>query len=78
MARTPNPLNTLTAGGKYTLHLHGSKMLGNDPYDLPGVTFLRYTGEGANQRAVFDEIELYKVAGRWCYGMSAERASLIQ
>lgn len=77
MSRKINPLNTLVPGQEVNLLCHGSKTYGNDPYELDTV-FLRYEGEGAARHAVFTDLTIYKYVNRWCYGISAERISLIE
>ena len=64
-----------------TLKFHGSKRLGNEPYELDAL-FLEGVGTGEEARARFqfdgdpDTIfEAYKYNGHWAYGTSAERLS---
>lgn len=66
-------VRTLEPGTKVVVKLHGSKQFGNQPQELTAV-FIELSKDG--QRAEFDELELYRLDGRWAYGMSAERATL--
>jgi hypothetical protein len=71
----------LAAGERVRLLFQGSKSLGNEPYELDA-SFEQLTGVGEDAEAVFkvdggDEFTAYRFRGRWCYGTSAERLSLI-
>lgn len=69
-------IDSLTAGQQVTMKFHGSKRLGNESYELD-LIFKGITGAGEDRRAKFDEVELYRYEGRWAYGTSAERATLV-
>jgi hypothetical protein len=70
----------LKPGTKVRLLFKGSRSLGNEPYELD-MTFKSVQGIGEDQTATFDEagqeFTAYRFRGRWCYGTSAERLSLI-
>jgi hypothetical protein len=76
-------IDQLEPGTKVTLLFHGSKSLGNSSYTSEEV-FVRMTGTGEDRRAWFTtsdgtyEWEAYRYQGRWAYGSSAERLSLVQ
>ena len=73
-------IRNLVPGEKVSLHFHGSKQFGNDPYDM-NATFVEFNED--KTRAVFamdgDEsstFEAYKFSNRWAYGSSAERLTI--
>ncbi len=80
MARS---ISHLKPGQKVTLHFRGSRSLGNEGY-VDTVVFKEHIGVGDDQRAVFtdengrDQWEAYKFQGRWSYGTSAERLSIMK
>lgn len=75
-------ISNLKPGQTVTLLFRGSKVLGNAPYS-DEVIFQGITGTGEDQRATFlDENgenpwEAYRYEGRWSYGSSAERLSVV-
>jgi len=79
---TPKPrIDKLNPGQEVTLKFHGSKSLGNDPYEERH-TFLDIVGEGDDRRAVFsdggEQWEAYRFKGGWAYGSSAEKLSIVE
>jgi hypothetical protein len=68
-------ISTLKPGEKVRLKFHGSKQIGNDPYELEA-SFVEFTEDG--NRAVFDEVEAYKFNSRWCYGSGAHKLSILE
>lgn len=74
MARSP--LSNLRIGQEAKIKFHGSKRIGNEPYEAESV-FKGYVGEGDTQRALFEDFELYKYSNRWVYGSGAHLATLI-
>lgn len=73
----------LTEGEKYTFKFHGSRRLGNSPYE-DDLYFQGVTGEGEDRRATLsetvdgkDSFEIYIFNKRWSYGTSAERISVL-
>lgn len=73
-------IDQLQAGQEVTLKFHGSKSIGNEPYEETH-TFLGIVGEKDDRRAVFSDgstqWEAYRYNGGWAYGSSAERLSLV-
>lgn len=76
-----NRIDRLTPGQEVILKFHGSKSLGNEPHEETH-TFLGIEGEGDERRAKFRyndmEWEAYRYQGRWSYGTSAEKLSIVQ
>lgn len=77
MAKRISPKNV---GQLFNLHFDSY----STPYDLYDVKLLRVEGEGKKQHAVFldkevGEWEAYRdeYTGRWCYGSSAQRLSVL-
>lgn len=70
-------ISHLKPGEEVTLRFHGSKQIGNDPYELSGIL------EGFTEdktRAVFGgdaDVEVYKFNGRWSYGSGAHPVSIV-
>lgn len=73
-------IDSLTPGENITLQFHGSRSLGNEPYQLSG-KFIGIVGSGDVRRAKFDldglDFEAYRDNGRWAYGMSSEKLTLV-
>lgn len=67
-------ISTLKPGEKVRLKFHGSKQIGNDPYEL-NAEFVEFNAD--KTRAVFDEVEAYKCNGRWSYGSGAHPLSIL-
>lgn len=75
-------ISHLKPGDNVELLFHGSRQFGNDPYQLDA-SFVGFSEDG--NRAVFhldgdtdSGFEAYKSGGRWCYGTSAERLSIVR
>ena len=68
-------INDLKDGESVTLKFHGSKRLGNEPWE-DTVVFHRFEGEGDDKRAFFDNWEAYRYNGHWAYGSSAEKLTI--
>lgn len=73
----------LNVGEKYSFKFHGSRSLGNDPYELD-LYFQGVEGEGEHRRITLseeedgqDSFEIYLYNKRWSYGTSAERISVL-
>ena len=61
-------------GDEVDILFRGSKSLGNEPYTLENLT----VQEATRERVRFsDGVEIYRFEGKWCYGTSAETASLV-
>lgn len=74
-------ISSLKAGENVRVLLHGSKRFGNEPYELD-LIFKGIEGSGEDARALFEDpdgpdFEAYRDRGRWAYGMSSERLSLV-
>ena len=69
-------IDSLKTGSRVTVKFHGSKNLGNESW-TDTVTFYGITGEGDYRVARFDNWYAYRYNGRWAYGSSAERLSLV-
>lgn len=69
-------LSNLRIGQTVNVKFHGSKRLGNAPYEAES-TFQGYVGEGENQRALFEDFELYRYGNRWAYGSGAHLATSV-
>lgn len=74
-------ISNLKAGEKVRVRFHGSKRFGNEPYELD-LIFKGVEGSGDDARALFEDptgpdFEAYRDGGRWAYGMSSERLSLV-
>jgi len=69
-------IDKLAAGQDVVLKMHGSKQFGNDPYEMD-TKFVRIQGEGDERRAEFEDVTLYRDRGRWAYGTSAEKATVL-
>lgn len=76
-------ISKLTGGEKLRLKFHGSKTLGNEPYELD-VTFLGF--DGVERNAAFfqlgdegtnDQFKAYKLSNRWAYGTSSEKLTIV-
>lgn len=77
----PKTISKLKSGESIRLKFHGSKMLGNDAYELD-VTFISFKRDNDNVNAIFDIgsgslFEACKMGNRWVYGSSAERLSVV-
>ena len=73
---TAKTINGLKPGETVNLQFHGSKRLGNEPYQNT-FEFICFEGEGDDKRAIFeDEFEAYRFNGHWAYGSSAEKLSV--
>lgn len=68
-------ISTLKSGEKVRVKFHGSKQIGNEPYELD-LVFVEFNED--KTRAVFDDVELYKFEGRWRYGSGAHPASILE
>jgi len=73
-------ISSLQTGESVTLRFHGSKKLGNETHDN-AAAFVEIRETGDDAVAVFDLdgmlVEAYRFNGRWAYGTSAERLSLV-
>jgi hypothetical protein len=74
-------IDSLVPGTEVKLHFHGSKSFGNEPHTLDA-TFVSVVGEGDAREANFllngdSEFAAYRYGGRWAYGSSAEKLSLV-
>lgn len=67
-------ISSLNPGENVRLKFHGSKQIGNDPYEMD-VTFVEFNAD--KTRAVFDEVEVYKSGNRWSYGSGAHPVSIL-
>lgn len=67
-------ISSLKPGEKVRLKFHGSKQIGNDPYELDA-EFVEFNED--KTRAVFDEVEVYKFGTRWSYGSGAHPVSIL-
>lgn len=75
-------IGNLNRGDQVNLKLHGSKQLGNAPYTLKA-EFNGYSGSQEDLRALFsidssNDLEVYRYNGRWSYGASAERVTVLK
>jgi hypothetical protein len=74
-------IGNLHEGDQINLKFHGSKQLGNAPYTLKAV-FNGYSGSREDLHALFNvdsgnDLEVYRYGGRWAYGTSAERVTVV-
>lgn len=79
-------ISKLKPGQSVTLKMHGSKALGNEPYELD-VVFVGFKNVGQapeKLRAVFDDggfkWEAYKISAKstWRYGASSEQVTVLR
>ena len=78
-------IGSLKVGDQIRLKFHGSKRLGNEPYELDAEFAGFITGATLDEfRPSFyldgdksEVFEAYLYDGRWAYGTSAERLSIV-
>lgn len=74
-------IDQLSPGQEVKLKFHGTKSFGNPAYEEVH-TFLGMEGEGNDREAIFSDGYIqwhaYRFEGRWAYGSSAEKLSLVE
>lgn len=73
MAKRAKSISNLQPGETVHLKFHGSKQIGNDPYELTE-TFQGFSKDG--QEAEFESFTAYRFNRGWAYGSGAHKLTI--